>query len=443
MGNLAWKLLVGLKIDPDQMRGIALSAGKVKLVEKDKSGNGNGKVSSQGMLGFGRVEKPGTSSSIKKKEVKTVVAGTSKLESTTITTTTKKTPVLSTSTTTLRKDPSVIIIEDTDSETSSPPPKLPIIPSPKKKSKKGSTTTKEPKKIIPAMFGKSSTSSTSSKNSINQFQFPTASQVSDEELNLMGINVDFFRAVPKEDQRDLIENVRKSSRALNFQQISSNNGGGGQSILIGKSSKPGCISSNGKSKSVEPIISPPPPSPPMEITDESITKLGFIPSEFRLIPSPIQRDFMKDLKKAQKSLAVAGDRPAENTRIQSRLINLIEFKPDPLPRFINKTDLNEIRLVIENWFENWKNEVPVDIDVNQFIDYLEKLVDVENVGKGRDLFKVKSLLDWWEYLLLDEFGKMENCIDRNGISWWESFKGAKERIQYFVEKEFGTGVLLV
>lgn len=424
--------MLGLKIEPDQMRGVALSAGKVKLVDFGGNGKGKGKAS-QGMLGFGRVEKPGTSNGIKKKEVKEVnaVAGPSKLESTTTTTTTttKKIPVLSTSTT-LRKDPSVIIIDDTDSEPSSPPSKLPPPPSPKKKSKKGS---KEIKKIIPAMFGKSSRNLAT--------QFPTASQVSDSELKLMGINVEFYRAVPEEDQKDLIENARKSSKALHFQQISNNNNDGGQTILRGKSSKPSTSSNTGKSKSVEPSL--PPPSPPMEITDESITKLGFVPSEFRLIPSPIQRDFMKNLKKAQKSLAVAGDRPAENTRVQSRLINFIDFQPDPLPRFINKTDLDEIRLAIESWFENWKDQVPVEIDVDQFIDYLEKLVDVRNVGKGRDLFKVKSLLDWWEYLLLEEFGKMEDCTTRVAISWWESVKGAKERIRYFVEKEFGTGVLLI
>lgn len=413
LGTTAWQLMQAMKIPSEELRGIAISAGKVKVDSND------GKRGSQGMLVFGRVEKPGTSKSalVKNKDttsISTIVSGPS---------TSKPIKALS-------KEPSIIILGDSDSDPSSPPPPP---PSPKKKTKKITQPVKIPSKIIPVMFNKPLKS--------NSTLFPTASQVTDSDLKIMGFAPDVFRVLPVEDQIEAIRQVKISSKGLSFSSNTNSTSSNGQSILIGKASKPGSSNnSNRKSKSsTEPI----PSSSPVEITDESILKLNYLPEAFRELPLQLQQEIIKASVKNQRSLTVTGDRKAENTRIQTRLINLIDFKPELIPRFIGKTDLDDIREALEQWFDSWNSQAPEYKDVEQFILYLEKCVDARNVGKGRDLNKVKSLIEWWEFLIDDKFGPIDICKDDIGLSWWQSAKGAKERINFYVKKEFGGGTVFV
>lgn len=396
---MVWKLWNRLFINEvEDLRGVAISA---KLEGGEVGGKG-GKEKGQGMLGFEKVEKG------KGKEV-TLVAGPSKVVK----------PI--------RKEVSIIIL-DSDSDSSSPPPPPPLPPRPISPKKK-----KAPPVYIPTMFKKQSISSKS-------LSIPPASQISDLELTSMDMDPEVYRGLPKEVQEMVMKDFKNSRKGLSYTTSTLK----GQTTLSGKSSKPGTSSSsNNKSKSVEPTPDPPvPASPPIEITDEAILKLGYSLETFRELPVSIQMDILRTSRKQMKSLTVTADRPSEKNRIQTPLIKVVPFHPIPPPTFYGKTLLEDLRYHLERWD---LDQAPGE-EVGLFIQYLEKIVDVRKMGQGRDLNKVKSLMEWWEYLIDERFGNFGLCErleETDGILWWESYKRAKERIQFLVSKEFGVGCVLI
>lgn len=422
IGNAAWKLMEGFMFPPEELRGIAIQMGRLKM-----DGVVAPRERGQGTLAFGVVAKSTTSRAVavpaspdtEEEEKEDLVAPPPQQQ------------LRASTSTLLQHHVSVVIISDSDdSPPSKAPPKPPVVaplPKPPK-------LAKPPKIQVPAMF--------KTKKKSKAPALPSVSNVTDADLSHFGIDPEFFRAVPPDVQLEEWTKACRSRLATTWKPTKvqarqvAEKALASQPKLGAQVSKPGVFSST-QPKPLTPILSPTPPplvpSSPPPITDEEIAAFGIDVAFFRELPLDIQSETYAEHVQRKKAFTVAAVAPSKK---KAWTIQRVDFRaPRPL-RFGGKVETDDIRTKLESWIEASVEAGPANEDVDTLATFLEKCADRK---VGRDLAKARDLLAWWEYLLGESVGKEEESKGV-GKAWWEALGGVRARVDRVVRREFGASL---
>lgn len=416
IGAAAWKQLETLRFPPHELRGIAIALSKLEggqiAVAREKG---------QGTLSFGaaaRSESPTTRPPAQKAAPKPAPlfwqsSPTSSTEAGDAPTSTPESSLLPpppkqatrAATKQLEKKLSVIVLDDSDSDEAStprlPPPSKPK-PSPAKK--------KQP--ILAPLFQ-------STKRDIQK----KAKKVTDEELRELGIDVQFYRAIPPKDQADAVA----LARAKLPKKPSA------KAVVPKKSSIKPDVPVAGPSRAPAASRSPSRPPPPEALvvssspTDSQLVDLGIDPEIFHGIPEELRRQLFKGYKSRQ----VKGDsRPSRNNR---PAVNTLDVQILTAPAFIKKkkATLEDVCEFLERWVD--EADEPVDEDVDVIEGFIEKCLDRTT---GQDMVTAIGIVRWLAYLVEDRHG-LEGERGEPASEWWRAVRRLRARVEVLVENDCG------
>lgn len=180
--------------------------------------------------------------------------------------------------------------------------------------------------------------------------------------------------------------------------------------------KPTTVSKPKPKARAEPVLVIPVPSP-TTLTDQEIVamKKGFDPTTFRELPLDMQREEIKIIFARKRALAIASVQPQINAPTTVRSIKL---KVVAAATCNKKTDINDLRDMMEQWIVVHREEAPHEADVRVWVRFLLECCDE---SKGQDLVKVTALLSWWEVMLEQVHGRE---IGKKGVGeeWWDVFR---------------------
>ena len=301
--------------------------------------------------------------------------------------------------------PETLILDDSDSDSIEPPkPKVPIKGNSRTRSgSRQASVRSKPDPYIPSLFNVAKKTGPAP---------PTASQITDEELEHYGISPDYYRALDSQSMKEVLDHAKRR--------------------------KPVYAPKKKKQK----ITAPAPIDP-----DPSVPSLAIIPASPTEGLDAAAKEHLRDILPALdlasqeklikefhniRALRVQGttsNRDTASTR------NAGPVKDVPIrsePRFNSKTDPDEIRDRLESWVVEGASNLNEE-DIESFAKYLEKCVSRE---KGHSLGQAVELIKWWSYLLEEEFGSKDAAkLGGNGQAWWEGYERTVERIRYLVRKE--------
>ncbi|KAK4058880.1 deoxycytidyl transferase [Microbotryomycetes sp. JL221] len=454
MGQVVNKLLKKLNIEPEELRGLAIQLSK--LERKDVKSIDNAMEKGQSTLSFG---------------LKTLTKEKSQDDSEDDHNDTKQLDPPRRGSKRLRQEPSVLVLSDSDSSNTdiAPPP-----------AKKGPLTRASTRRLatVEVLEDPQTTESKRSESPYVPSMFkrrpkagpappPPISQITDAELIHYGLDVEWFRALPREVQTIQFEEARKTRFAPI--SIKSNNG---QIRLQGQVSKTNLIVESkqdfkGKGKSLNKQISvieipsSSSPSPqvvetsnddtikttrfvalPGTLTNDELELLGFDSTIYKELPIDEQRQIAKDNSLILRSLKEKRDLnqarlrkidKQTTTRFNSTLKKVKLVKP---LRFSQQSTEEKQFNVVENWLNVNKTLIPTEKDWNKFACFLENLI--LNQSKGRDVDRALRLLDWWKYLIQTEVDVVEQSDVSKG--WWEAWSRTKDRLANAIERTCGATV---
>lgn len=194
-----------------------------------------------------------------------------------------------------------------------------------------------------------------------------------------------------------------------------------QAQLGSQVTKPSTTMPKSKPKArVEPILDIPVPSA-TTITDQEIVdmKKGFDPTVFRELPLEMQREEIKIVFARKRALAIASVRPQINAPTTVRSIKL---KIAAAATCNKKTDVNDLRDMMEQWIVVHREEAPHEADVQVWLRFLLECCDE---SRGQDLAKVTALLSWWEVMLEQVHGR-EQSQSGVGVDWWDAYRNVRD-----------------
>ncbi|KAL8279058.1 hypothetical protein RQP46_008516 [Phenoliferia psychrophenolica] len=429
-GAAAWKLLSSLDFPPCELRGIGISltkleGGKIPVVREK----------GQGTLSFAApppavvapaasrpLFRPTSPSSDHDAPTSTSEAGSPPPPPNQAAATTR-----ASSSRALKKDISIVVLTDSDSDSEPaprpPPPKKAPPPSKPKPSppKKTSAAPAAPK-LAPLFRSSKALASKSAGRKSTSTTSDADPKVSDNELVALGIDPEYFRAIPTADQVALLatklppkKSVARSKTPAVVADLTK------QSRLGNKSTKPTAGPASKAPPPPPPARSPTPvPAAPAVVvssspTDSQLQALGITnPVDFRAYPLDIQREVISDKKsrlvKSTKSSTARDGR-------QQRAQNARDVVVVPLPVLMRRaTTLEEVRDLLEGWVESTVG-APVDKDVMVVERFVEKALDRSS---GQDMEMVGGILGWMELLVEDRCGK-EGSGSAEAIAWWQAW----------------------
>lgn len=264
---------------------------------------------------------------------------------------------------------------------------------------------------------------TAARSSLYTPALPPAWQLTDEDLELLEVDISYFRGLPRQDQQDLIDGVKRTHASLRWSNAKKVENQATLAQYGGRITKPSATPSMPKSIPVL-VLASPTPSPilsPTTVTDLALAEFDFDPNTFRELPTQIQREELRTgviLKKKRRLLTV----PAQHAQIRERdglcPARIINLKVVGGAALANVSDTEALRDELERWIEQGRLEMPASERVDAWGHYFTDLLDER---KGRDLKKLKDLLSWWEYLLVAEHG-MEEHRSGTGEGWWRCYR---------------------
>ncbi|ORY56432.1 hypothetical protein BCR35DRAFT_309834 [Leucosporidium creatinivorum] len=446
VGEVAWTLLRRMKIEPRELRGIGI---QLQKLEKDGRSVDAVREKGQSTLSFAAAPRPPPPPPPAKPSKSTERTrpspprehepSPSPLE-TILPPPAQQLPSTRRS---LRKDPSIIILSDSNSDSSSPPPakksSAPIV-------KPFSIKKERPSEYIPSLFNRRKRAAPPTP--------PSTQQVPDSELIHYGIDPEIYHALPRDVQSEQLATARKSKFAPKPEKR--------QTTLKGRSSKAALSKERSKSKSKS-TTPPPPPSaidltispssspagPPLRpppapistfLTDDELNLLDWDIFDFRSFSSSFRKQLTSEGReqlKQQASLTVKSHRRAPRDAGAQRA-GLREVEVRHSARFMHRVELEDIRDVLEEWVQEMKDQGPPDSDLTKLAKYLEKCVSRD---KECDLAKAMDVLEWWEYLLLEECGR-EAEAEGSARVWWDALARMRSRVQDAVRVAYGTTLLV-
>ncbi|GAA5939241.1 hypothetical protein JCM1841_002930 [Sporobolomyces salmonicolor] len=318
-----------------------------------------------------------------------------------------------------KPDQDVLVLDDSDTGDDATPP-VPAVSRTRSRSTRSISRKSDP--YIPNMFR------SSKKNAAPPP--PTASQVSDADLEYYGIDPEFYHALDRQSRMEVLADVRRtrppptpSKRKKTAPTPPPPPAAGGSSAAFTSAPPPPMV-----------IVLPPSPT---DINDGALASMDIPRDVWAVLGKATQLEHL-DHHKARQSRLVVGDRHKRDGQTASRSTAAIrEVSIRPEPRFKRLTDVNDIRDKIEQWVGGGTHALCND-DLDSFARYLERCVSREH---GHDSRKAVELLQWWAYLLQDEFGKREDAEGR-ARAWWEGYERTVERVEYLVQKETGCRLVL-
>ncbi|GAA5890528.1 hypothetical protein JCM5296_005074 [Sporobolomyces johnsonii] len=317
-----------------------------------------------------------------------------------------------------KPDQDVLVLDDSDTDGDA----TPLVPAVgRTRSRSNRSISRKPEPYIPNMFRSSKKHAAPPP--------PTASQVSDADLEYYGINPEFYRALDRQSRMEVLAEARRTRPP--------------PSPSKRRKTAPPPPPLPAADSSVAPTSAPPPPMvivlppSPTDINDGALASMDIPRDVWAVLGKATQREHLAH-HKARQSRLVVGDRPKRDGQTAARSTAVVrEVSIRPEPRFKRLADVDDIRDKIEQWVGGGADALSND-DIDSFARYLERCVSREH---GHDSSKAVELLQWWAYLLQDEFGKRETA--KGGArAWWEGYERTVERVGYIVQKETGCRLVL-
>ncbi|GAA5912847.1 uncharacterized protein JCM6883_004850 [Sporobolomyces salmoneus] len=406
IAKTAWNLMKSLKAPPHELRGIGITLQKL---EKDGQSVDVAMEKGQSKLSFA-APPPQVSRS------RSSESAPSAPSSREVSAPPLAPPAQSSRSSTT---PEVIVLDDSDSDEEPTIIAKPrVIPSPRRDEPTRQRSMKPPQKkevYIPQQLF-------STKSNLGGP--PSASQVSDAELEHYGLDPEVFRSLDPELQRDELAYRRKHK--LRYVPKKDK-----QKVAV--KAKPPAAKVQAPIPSVL-VLSPSSPA----VREEDKTVAFLQNPAYKNLPPDVLRDVLPALGPATQrnvinmyKLRVSGNGPT--TRDESTTTrNQIDVRIRPEPQFSKLTQLDDIEERLEQWVTMGRDQLNEE-DIDRLGGFLEKCVMRD---KGHNLSKAVDLLRYWRILLEDEFGKKDSIqAGGSGRAWWEGFERTLKRVDYVVYKE--------
>ncbi|KAK4053705.1 deoxycytidyl transferase [Microbotryomycetes sp. JL201] len=442
IGNVAWTLMKKLNIPPKELRGIGIQLSKL---EREGQSVDAVREKGQSKLSFGAAAPQAPPPPAEDNRFPTVDDEVEDRmpSSDSVMVELDARNGARQSTSRLQQEPSVLVLSDSDgSSTPTSPPRKPVTRASTRAAENKKAGVRAESPYVPSMFQPRKRAAPPVP--------PTTSQVSDSELVHYGIDPDVFRSLPPDLRSDQLAVARKTK----FAPARKMHDKKGQPRLQGQVSKPNLateasIDRKGKGKALEAdpsvlVISSSievceddaaetklDRALPKTLTDDELEMLGWDKSVYRELSPEEQKQLATDHKRqleSIKSRTITNDRHKLGRRrvLKPRRANLPKIRLVKPLRFSGQESVECQREVIEHWIDEYRLTGPKARDLDKFATFLEKVVT--ETSKGRDLDRVKGLLDWWKYLIETEFGRLGKEQAEAGKVWWDAHARTKERV---------------
>lgn len=228
---------------------------------------------------------------------------------------------------------------------------------------------------------------------------------------------------------------------------------------------------------------------PKKLTDKQLALLGLDATYFHSCSRPMQNDILRDclLEKGerdevQRLLKEAGvktkkgkkekplyapvfEQAAANAAKREELRKREEEKAKrknrgPVflhldltsfgkgPDFAGKSSLQDLREVLRQWMEGiGMDAAPALEEVEDFTKYCLDTLDLSpalNGGKGPDIAKIASLLEWWKYLIheRERLANPEGSQKLAADAWNDTYKQVEQKVSKAVEQRWGAALCI-
>ncbi|KAH8920019.1 hypothetical protein BT69DRAFT_1352717 [Atractiella rhizophila] len=183
------------------------------------------------------------------------------------------------------------------------------------------------------------------------------------------------------------------------------------------------------------------PAPsPSAITDEELRVLGLDADYFRCIPRADQIDTLRYQKASlRREWKVFKEQKEQRNKAAAKeRRKFLDFEKPDGPKLQGKETIEELRDLLESWFDNAR-EKPARDDVRDVREFLLASLNPQT-GRGRDWEKVAQVLKWWKLLLGD--ASKDETNEENIRAWEKAYDRTKRHVE-LVSKEVFDCVLKI